>query len=87
MCTALICYYNRMMKLACWFAIAAGFVIFDLAIRGKVAATLAALGVFIMSIGLNGFTSVRIAKLEETVKEMKRNGERGRGVKDIESGS
>ncbi len=76
-----------MMKLACWFAIAIGFVAFHLAIWGKVSATLAALGVFLMLIGLNGFTSVRIAKLEETVKAMKKNGERGRGVKDTESGS
>ena len=76
-----------MMKFACWFGIAIGFGIFTLATSGRVAANGAALGVFFIFVGLSGFTSLRIAKLEETVKEMKRNSEGGRGVKDIESGS
>ena len=76
-----------MMKFACWSAIAIGFVATDLAIWGKVPATQAALGVFMMLIGLLGFTSVRLAKLEETVKELKEKNARGSGVKDIESGS
>ncbi len=69
-----------MMKFACWFAIGIGFAIFTLATSGRVAANGAAVGVFMMLIGLQGFTSVRMAKLEEAVNEMKRNSEGGRGV-------
>jgi hypothetical protein len=59
------------MRFASWLAIIVGFVALALAIRGQIPATEAALGVFIMFAGLNGFTSLRIAKLEATVKEMK----------------
>lgn len=81
------CYYQHMMKFACWFAIGIGFAIFTLATSGRVAANGAALGVFMIFIGLNGFTSIRIAKLEETVKEMKKGSERVPSVKDMQSGS
>jgi hypothetical protein len=59
------------MRLASWLAIIVGFVAFALAIREKIPVIDAALGVFIMFVGLNGFTSLRIAKLEATVKELK----------------
>lgn len=69
-----------MLKIACSFAIAVGFAIFALATSGRIAGNEAALGVFVMLIGLNGFISVRIAKLEETVKEMKKKSEGSREV-------
>ena len=62
------------MKFASWFAIAIGFITLSLAIYGKIAnvAYEAALGVFFIMIGFNGFISLRIAKLEEEVKDMKK---------------
>ena len=61
------------MKFACWFAIAIGFITLSLAIYGKIAnvAYEAAVGVFFIMIGFNGFMSLRIAKLEEAIKEIK----------------
>jgi hypothetical protein len=59
------------MRFASWVAIIVGFVALALAIRGQIPVIDATLGVFIMFVGLNGFTSRRIAKLEATVKEMK----------------
>jgi hypothetical protein len=66
------------MKIAAWFAVIVGFAALALAIRGQVPVINAALGVFIVLIALNGFTSVRIAKLEATVKEMNEKIESGR---------
>lgn len=62
------------MKLACWFVIAVGFITLSLSIYGKIAnvAYEAALGVFLIMIGFNGFISLRIAKLEKEVKEIKK---------------
>ena len=62
------------MKFACWFAIAVGFITLSLSIYGKIAnvAYEAALGVFFIMIGFNGLISLRIAKLEEEVKEIKK---------------
>jgi hypothetical protein len=66
------------MRVASWFAVIVGFVTLTLAIRGRVPGVDAALGVFIMLVALNGFTSLRITKLEATVKEMQEKIESGR---------
>jgi hypothetical protein len=60
-----------LMKIACSLAIAVGLYTVTIAIRVNVSATQAALGVFMIMIGLQGFTSSRIAKLEQAVNEMK----------------
>jgi hypothetical protein len=54
-----------------WVSIGAGLSILILSIRGKLNANWgAALGVFLIFLGLNGFTSLRIARLEEAIKKM-----------------
>jgi hypothetical protein len=67
---------NSPMKLASSLAIAVGFITFSLAIYGQnrklIIAYEAALGVFFAVIGLLGFTFLRIAKLEEELREMKK---------------
>ena len=62
------------MKLASLLAVAVGFITFSLAVYGKIANVSyeAALGVFLVVIGLLGFMSLRIAKLEEEVREMRK---------------
>jgi hypothetical protein len=48
-----------------------------LSIRGELTATWQpALGVVFIVIGLNGFTSLRISKLEKTIKDMQRSNDR-----------
>jgi len=60
------------MKAAFWFCIAVGLFIFALAAWGRAAASGAAIGVFFILLGFIGFVHLRIAKLEETLKQTKR---------------
>jgi hypothetical protein len=60
-------------KVSFWISIAVGLWILILSIRGAFSANWgAALGVFLIVLGLNGFTSLRIAKLEEAAKETRK---------------
>ncbi len=60
------------MKLSFWFSILVGFFIFAGAVSGQVSSYFAALGVFFIVLGLLGFNSLRVAKLEEAIKEIKK---------------
>jgi hypothetical protein len=62
------------MKLASWLGVIVGFITLSLAIYGQIAnvAYEAAIGVFFVMLGFNGFTSLRIAKLEEEIKKLKK---------------
>ena len=62
------------MKIASFLVVAVGFVTLSLAIYGKLAHSdyEAAVGVFFIMLGFNGFMSVRIAKLEAEIRELKK---------------
>jgi hypothetical protein len=63
---------NFLQKFSLWLSIAVGLLALTLSIRGSLGASWqAALGVFFIFIGLNGFLSLRIKKVEEMIKEMK----------------
>jgi hypothetical protein len=65
------------MIVTCWLGIAVGLWTVILSIRGAFSAPWgAALGVFMIVIGLNGFITVRITKLEETIIELKKKNEK-----------
>jgi hypothetical protein len=53
-----------------------GFIELILVSRNEVIATIPAICVFMILLGLNGFTHLRIAKLEEVIKEMKKDKEK-----------
>ncbi len=60
------------MKVGFWFCIAVGLLLFAFATWGRAAASGAAIGVFFILLGIIGFVHLRIAKLEETLKQTKR---------------
>jgi ABC-type transport system involved in cytochrome bd biosynthesis fused ATPase/permease subunit len=59
------------LKIAAWVSVIVGFFYFASALRAGTAQTGAALGLFLIFLGINAFTAIRIAKLEETIKGMK----------------
>jgi hypothetical protein len=66
-----------LMQISLWLCIAVGLVVVSLSIRAAPSANgQAALGVFLIFIGLNGFVSLRVTKLEEMLKEMKEKNEK-----------
>ena len=66
-----------LMQISLWLCIAVGLVVVMLSIRGAHSAnSQPALGVFLIFIGLNGFASLRITKLEKILKEMKEKNEK-----------
>jgi len=69
---------NVLMKFSLWLCVAVGLWAVVLSIRVPSGANYqAALGIFIILIGLNGFTNLRITKVEEMIREMKEKNERG----------
>ena len=62
------------MKIASSLVIVVGLVTFSLAVYGRIAnvAYEAALGVFLMVLGLLGFMTIRMAKLEQQISELKK---------------
>jgi hypothetical protein len=59
------------MKFAAWLSVVVGFVCLASALRVGVAQNGAVLGLFLIFLGINAFTSIRFAKLEETIKGIK----------------
>lgn len=57
-------------------AIALGFVVTAIAIPGHVDAAYPALAIFLMTLGLLGLSSIRIARLERTIKKLESNSEK-----------
>ncbi len=69
---------NVLMKFSLWLSIAVGLCAVVLSIRVPFSANYQpALGVFLIFIGLSGFTNLRITKVEEMIREMKEKNERG----------
>ena len=69
---------NLLMKFALWFCIAVGLWATVLSIRVPSSANYQpALGVFLILIGLNGFSNLRITKVEDMIRKLKEKNERG----------
>ncbi len=57
------------MKLAFWISLIIGLAIFGFAAWGRVASAGAAVGILFIFLGLNGFTQLRISRLEKLIRK------------------